>query len=197
MENLFGERYARREAHDDLERFYTPEKLASACVRLLVDEMDGVPPVAVEPSAGGGAFVRALRAAGVEAITGIDVDEHAAGLELCDRSLVMDVLRMHAGVWGDTSDVRAVVGNPPFGDASEHIPILREVFPMAWLGFILPIENQTVGYWQPVLSELAGIAPIVGRPWPVVRGVAFYVWGPLVMGPPTRCKRYAPISGWK
>jgi len=68
----------------ELDAYYTPDALAAACVaRCGIGMYAGV----VEPSVGGGAWVRALRAGvlGVH-VTGIDIDPEAAGLLACNVS---------------------------------------------------------------------------------------------------------------
>jgi len=93
--------------------YYTPDALAAACVARC-----GILPSSfvVEPSVGGGAWVRALRAGvlGVH-VTGIDIDPEAAGLLACNVSRVGSWTDEHVGDW-DWS-----VGNPPYSDAEAHV----------------------------------------------------------------------------
>ena len=70
-------------ARDTHDRYYTPRYVAESFTRWL-----RVPPAAavLEPSVGGGAWVRALREGGHHGmITGVDIDDHAAGLNLVDH----------------------------------------------------------------------------------------------------------------
>ena len=101
----------------ELDRYYTADPVAAALVQLL-----HLPAGArvVEPSVGGGAWVRALHRHGPDNvhITGVDLDPDARGLQGCDDAVV--------GVdWTDPSlDDRTwdwSIGNPPYQDAEAHI----------------------------------------------------------------------------
>lgn len=92
---------------DRLDRYYTPDALASALVALL--------PIApgarvLEPHAGGGAFVRALEARGARVVPA-DLDE-AAGWGP-SRCFLRDLPAIERPGW--------IVGNPPYRDAEAHI----------------------------------------------------------------------------
>ena len=94
--------------------YYTPPDLAQALVARLGL---GVGVRVLEPSAGGGAFVRALMSAGSD-VTPMDVDPAAVGLRQGH----------HPGIVGDFLDLPVVgydydwvVGNPPYRHAEEHI----------------------------------------------------------------------------
>jgi hypothetical protein len=105
----------------ELDRYYTPDPLAAALVTLLPIRPLSV---VIEPSVGGGAWVRAVRAHQPGAtIVGVDLDPAARGLDLVDHA--------HVGSWPDIADdvVRVavgsrpfwVVGNPPYSEALEHV----------------------------------------------------------------------------
>lgn len=119
-------------------RYYTAGELAEAVVRDLYARgaieswsHDGDPIHVLEPSAGGGAFVRALRNLREETgipivIWAMDVDPTAAAKEWIDpeagdRFVVADFLRLEEWPedWPDRVDL--VVGNPPY---SIRVPIL-------------------------------------------------------------------------
>lgn len=73
---------------DKLDRYYTPDALAMACVAALTEEGGDRILSALEPSCGGGAFVRAPQSAGCPPplLSGCDVDNKAIGLrELAPR----------------------------------------------------------------------------------------------------------------
>lgn len=90
--------------------YYTPDAVAVAIVRGL-RLLRGT--VVLEPSAGGGAFVRALVEAGA-IVTTIDIDPAAAGLGQGHAAAVCDFLRYRRRhSW--------IVGNPPFNDAEAHV----------------------------------------------------------------------------
>lgn len=96
-----------------LDAYYTPDDVALACVDYLGRWLAPHHCV-VEPSVGGGAFVRALLARGhTGGITGIDIDPDAPGLALCDYRVVGDFLRVPDGAsW--------IIGNPPYSQAEAH-----------------------------------------------------------------------------
>jgi hypothetical protein len=103
---------------DPLERHYTPPDLAEACCGWLAEITAlGEGPRVVEPSCGGGAFARAIRKTWPLAhLTGIDIDDQAAGLRHCDAALIGDWLDLGVGARAD-----AVIGNPPFSTAIPHV----------------------------------------------------------------------------
>jgi len=107
---------------DPLDRYYTPDVVAYAIVRTMLRESDSPRGLRwLEPSAGGGAFCRAIRELDCAAnITAVDCDEKAAVWQ-CEKSrpdtqVVGSFL--HTG-YADRFDV--VVGNPPYRDAEAHI----------------------------------------------------------------------------
>lgn len=105
---------------DRLDRYYTPDAVARACVAALPDRLLGIdgerPPWVIEPSCGGGAFVRALQAR--QCITyGLDIDPDARGLGEADANGVCDYLEWYGPSFG----AHVAVGNPPYRFAREHI----------------------------------------------------------------------------
>ena len=106
-----------------MDRYYTPDALAHATCEYLwwhhrPHREDGAPLRVVEPSVGGGAWVRALRAKAACHITGYDADGAAAGLEACDVARVQDWLTVPSGERWDWA-----IGNPPYRDATAHIAL--------------------------------------------------------------------------
>jgi len=102
---------------DRLDRYYTPDALAHQLVALL--PLYGAHRV-LEPSAGGGAFVRAALAL-TPHVHALDLDENApvlrsppAGAD-CRHG---DFLATSAADW---PPLDAIVGNPPYGRAEEHV----------------------------------------------------------------------------
>lgn len=112
---------------DEHDRYYTPQVIAETFVRWL-----RVPSGAsvLEPSVGGGAWIRALRAAGHHGrTTGVDIDPHAAGLQVVDTPIRGDFLQAQTG---DGFDL--CLGNPPFGVAGQHLAAaLGRARVVAWL----------------------------------------------------------------
>lgn len=107
---------------DPLDRYYTPDRLAHAITRVFLRELGNPQGLTwLEPSAGTGAFCRAVRSLDCAAhLTAVDVDEDAP-VWRCDDS-VPDVSVvssfLHTGFHG-RFDV--VIGNPPYRDAEAHI----------------------------------------------------------------------------
>lgn len=186
---------------DPLGRMYTPQPLAEACLRrVLMRAAIGTGHTVVEPSVGGGAFVRAMRAAKPKAkLVGVDVDPDARGFELVDDAYHMDTITWSIAhrMAGRPADL--VIGNPPFGDALEHVEALLELRPFR-LALILPLDRLGRQGWRDVLygvpvegMVLRELHPILPRPWGEhVREVALFVWGHnqppamgvRIMGPP-------------
>lgn len=181
---------------DELERFYTPDRLAALCLervqasRRWPTDQRRVARV-VEPSCGGGAFVRAARERWPFAtVNGFDVDPEAVGLELADDGQAVDFLEVEPG------ECDVVVGNPPFGPALEHVRRALAWQPYA-VAFILPLARlEGTKGWGAFLDEHPpeAVHPIAGRPWPdVVRGCGLWVWHTT----PGAFRIMPRITGWK
>lgn len=182
---LFGDEPGILEVGDPLERCYTPQWLADACVARLRVDRDRDLGIWVEPSAGGGAFVRAMQQhLQCRRVIAYDLDPRAMGLALADECHEGDWVQMARGL--GASRIAAVVGNPPFSLAIEHLVAARATCPDAVIALILPLAILGVQQWQPVFREipLSEVHPIAGRPWPaLVRETAFFVWRPKWVGP--------------
>jgi hypothetical protein len=163
--------------HDHLDRHYTPQALADAVVLRLANVVRGSG--VIEPSCGGGAFVRALHRAGAATVVGVDADPEAAGLRVADIASPTS-LELAAGLigWG----AAAVVGNPPFGGPPDYLglqhaliarrlaPVVALILPWSWLG--LPTA---VGVLRGDLPD--EVWPIHPRPWgDSLRESAVWVW---------------------
>lgn len=188
-----GELAVVRPVGDPLDRCYTPDPLADACVGVVGDlaaqlglELGRV----IEPSCGGGAFLRAARKAwGPRPTIGVDIDANAEGLRLAAEA--------HVGSWPEVagrlrcglSDI--ILGNPPFsGDtAVPHVDAALALRP-GIVALILPWEFAALDRWShvmdyPIRPRLA--CPIRPRPWgDRVRGTAMFCWTPRF--PPSRAE---------
>lgn len=174
-----------RAIRDDLDRVYTPDKLARAVVSAVgpyvrCRHTRGHKMRILEPSVGGGAFVRACGERWpTSRIVGIDIDPEAPGFKGC---LSHEVGDFASGVMAETVPLaELVIGNPPFSEALEHVQHAREMAPQSTLAFILPMAYLGVGEWQPILRRfpLTAVMPVVPRPWPKrIRETAVYVWTP-------------------
>lgn len=186
-----GDRAPRRE----LDRYYTPDDVATALVSLLDIREDQV---VVEPSVGGGAFARAILAQQPRAyLIGVDVDPDARGLALCQRAYGgADWLGY--GPEFRLSGVEAdwVVGNPPYKHAQEHAThALRSAPFVAMLLRLAFIESATrwSGFWADervqAWAQLADVYVLANRVSFTGRGVdnaayGWFVWRRGHTGPP-------------
>jgi predicted RNA methylase len=103
--------------------YYTPDDVAAACVRAIAPRLlAGDPPLIIEPSAGGGAFIRAVNAIGLDDTYAIDINGDAAGLGLATTYSVgdfamLDIEPPACRTW--------VIGNPPYSHAQRHVERAR------------------------------------------------------------------------
>lgn len=115
--------------------YYTPDALALAITRAVSHAIE-TPRLVVEPSVGGGAFVRAARAVwpGVP-VLGIDIDPDAPGLALCDEAIVGDWLTAPFSRGLAYCDDALVIGNPPFARETGRVskttgkPVVETIWP--------------------------------------------------------------------
>ena len=138
---------------DELDRYYTPDWLA----RLIVDELEVEAPRGVlEPSVGGGAFVRAVRQRwGDVHVSGVDLDPRAEGLAHVEEPIDGDLLDVELP---PEDRVDLVVGNPPYRHAEAHARrLLDEEYTVVCLllriGFLASAER--IEFWRDYpLTEL-------------------------------------------
>lgn len=165
--------------HGQRDLCMTPLSLARAIVeRLVVLRWLRRGDCVLEPSAGDGAFVRALVEAGMRVhCCELRREEHA-GLARLGATVVADDFLTRTGCWD------AVVGNPPYSDADRHVAhALRVTRPggtVAMLlkaGWMMPRKRDPL---RPAFAHLDGITPR-----PRFRGegqdmseYALHVWSP-------------------
>jgi len=103
-------------ARRDGDTYYTPDAVARACVTTLPSPQTGE--WILEPSAGGGAFMRAAKTRWPAAnILGVDIDPYAPIAYAADfRVLCVDFLQ-----YNPPTKPAWVIGNPPFSDAEAHV----------------------------------------------------------------------------
>jgi hypothetical protein len=201
QQGLFGERVG--DAHDVLQRFYTPTSLAEM-VAAVVGTDDGLDDLRdveqlVEPSVGGGAIARALRRVfPLARLQGLDVDPGARGFDDCHDVEVVDFV---AWTRRASRRVDAVIGNPPFDGALEHVLAAFTLRPRI-IAFVLPHSLWGVDGWQSVLDAGGGgtrpwtYRPIKGRPWDDhMREVGLYEWRPHERVP--SFTRTIPMPDWR
>ena len=161
-----------------LDAYYTPDDVALACIDALAPLVSRGATI-VEPSVGGGAFVRALRGRGVGgAIHGVDVDPAAPGLALCRGATVADFRRTYP-------DADWIVGNPPYREAEEHVQhalhLARAgVAMLLRLGF-LSGQGRYSRLWSGAAVPLHSVHVLAQRPSFTGGGTdasdyAFFVW---------------------
>jgi hypothetical protein len=140
---------------------YTPPSRAAAIVRALLPDL-GANPLVCDPHAGGGAFLRAFRDAGLS-YRAREIDPaavrllHAQDLD-CEEGDFLDMVRPRCDL--------SFIGNPPFSLAVEHLLFALSWRPrmVAWIlpaGFGSRIGHplavfETEGYGCPVICPMEG-----------------------------------------
>jgi hypothetical protein len=157
-----------------LDFYATPDPLALAiCERLRLRLADvPAPRYVVEPSAGTGAFVRAIRKTWPAArVRAVEVDPALAlPLSIADADIVYTAdWPQHAAdaVDGGAPPPDLILGNPPYRQAQEHIEAgLRWLAPGGRLAFLLRLNflgsAARVDFWR--RGELESVSTIAPRP---------------------------------
>jgi hypothetical protein len=185
-----------------LDFYATPDPLALAICRHL-GEQHRNPTLVVEPSAGQGAFVRAIRATWPDApVMAVEVNpENLAALHGAEPIVLDDWARFAtaAAEWLDAPDL--IIGNPPYRQAQEHVEAgLRWLRPGGVLAFLLRINFlgslSRVDFWN--RGDLSTVIPITPRPSFTNGGTdgteyAVFVWTKGHEGPARIC----PPLVWK
>lgn len=118
----------------DLYKFYTPEETVNFCVgkikKYVADDT-----VFVEPSAGGGAFLSALKSNFNNRVDAYDIVPEACGIQQ------QDFLDLNIEDYKDLDVI--VIGNPPFGSRNSlSVKFFKKSIQFAnVIGFILPISQ--------------------------------------------------------
>lgn len=170
------------DVRDARDRHFTPDPLARVIVERLDTYLDAPPSVVIEPSVGGGAFVRQGRRIWPNArFIGVDIDRDAEGLALCDTVYVADWLVIAAEVCFVAKEPIVILGNPPFtgGTAIDHVAACKRaadvvclILPWSPLGGVEQWEEHMDGEGAP-----SNAWPIKPRPWPKhIRETAAHLW---------------------
>lgn len=145
-----------------LDQYFTPDNVARACVDTL--DLSAAKHI-VEPSVGGGAFARAIRAIAPQArITGYDLDPNVEGAADCDLFIVADWTHVRPEVPPDV-----ILGNPPFNEAQAHVEhALSVARPGGIVGMLLRLAF-TEGivrtpFWDKYRTSLDAIFVFARRP---------------------------------
>ena len=176
---------------DVLDRYYTPDRLARACVETLTLRPGER---ILEPSAGGGAFLRALGALPIGNITAIDINPAAPAR------------RHHPVIEADFVDhvperlYDWVIGNPPYGRAEDHIrhalTISTSVAFLLRLAFLESASRRA--FWAGPGNCLRSIHVLAQRPSFTGGGTdsaayGWFVWQSSYSGPAT----IVPCWAWR
>jgi hypothetical protein len=140
----------------DLDKYYTRDEVASTCLGdflPLVSETASL----IEPSAGGGSFIRAAQAVG-RTITGFDILPEDTGIIQLD--FLADDIRDHI----DIEDA-VFVGNPPFGKKGVlAIQFINKCLELCGtVGFVLPIQFRK---WSAQSKIIKGASLIMDKDLP-------------------------------
>lgn len=171
--------------------YYTPDDVAQKCVAVIADDVQGRS--CLEPSAGGGAFMRALQAVGA-VVAGCDVDIVAPtvrdGMAVCHDFMAMagpdEPFELPRWDW--------IVGNPPYNEAQAHV---ERAIALADIGcaFLLRLafleSEKRAAFWR--LYPPAEVHVLSRRPSFTGGGTdsaayAFFVWRRSFTG--------SPVMGW-
>jgi hypothetical protein len=158
-------RKGKRRQRDPLDRYYTDDADAAAIVAVVAPVLPrGRGAVVVEPSAGGGAFVRAIRAHTDAPIVAVDHDPNAPALreQLADYHARADFTAWDGG----GLVIGAILGNPPYRDAEAHV---RRALQLAGGGpvvFLLRLGFRSSGRRAPFWREFppAAVRALAERP---------------------------------
>lgn len=150
---------------DHLERYYTPDQLAGFLLGLL--PWRGIRTV-LEPHAGGGAFVRALKRIRRLDVAANDADPHSWAVQHGGATC--------SNIFSFSAEVDRVVGNPPFSNAEEHVTRCLDLADE--VAFLMPLDRlETSGrlhFWQQ--NPAHRIWVLAERVWPGSRACAFFWW---------------------
>lgn len=172
-----------------LDRYYTPDEVARACVATL-PILDG--DTVLEPSAGGGAFLRAVR----EAFPSSRL--RALDLDPCSPARLpehggFEVEHADFGAWAPPEGERIewVVGNPPYNVAIEHVEAGLRIarVGVAFLLRLTFLESvERVSFWRETGGSLDEVRVLARRPSFTGTGTdsmayGWFVWNRRARGP--------------
>ena len=185
------------EGRISLDAYYTPDRLAEACLSTFSPAVS--PKVVVEPSVGGGAYARAIRKRWPNVhLVGYDLNKTAQGAALCD-----DFYWTNWATVAPTQKCDMVLGNPPYSEAEEHVELaLRRVKSGGMVGMLLRLSFASgkgrVPFWQKRTQDLYSVHVLAERP-SFTGGTTdacdygWFVWRPGVQNVPT----FYPGWSWK
>lgn len=138
-----------------LDQFFTKDSVASDCLSLLLDYLGSNSKYSIdstlflEPSAGGGAFLRALDKKNIKAIYACDLDPGYKGI--VKRDFLLDDLSQELP---DKEQV-IIIGNPPFGRrARMAAEFINKGFKYAdTVAFVLPLQFQKYSAQNKIIKQ--------------------------------------------
>lgn len=200
------------EVRDPLDRHYTPYPAAAQIVERVARFYEAAPAVVVEPSVGGGNFIRAAKRRWPDCYTiGVDIDDGAEGLSIVDLAIVGDWEEkaeeaFKAAKKAERTRIGQVLalGNTPFKARSKkqrercinHVKLCLTnaqttclILPWAVLG--------GVDAWSPIVTgrHTPRYAwPIAPRPWgDHVRETAAFMWRDAIVAQ----TMVWPLTSWR
>jgi len=161
-------------ARAPFDAYPTPQAFADGVARRVREILPYPPAMIVEPSAGTGAFVRAIKPLwpdvpiiAVEVQPGLDTALYEAGATSVSIANWIDVAEAVQRTALPTPWL--IIGNPPYLEAVEHIDAaLRIMQHGEWLAFLLRINffgsNGRRGFWAKKKDRLKYLIPFTQRP---------------------------------
>lgn len=182
-----------------LDRYYTPDEVAQACVATL-PILDG--DTVLEPSAGAGAFLRAVRASfPCSRLRALDLDP-ASPARLPENG-GFEVEHADFGTWAPPEGERVewVVGNPPYNSAIEHVEAALRVASVG-VAFLLRLtfleSLDRVSFWRSTGASLDEVRVLARRPSFTGSGTDSMAYGWFVWNRRTRgATRLVPGWVWR
>ena len=146
---------------DALDRFYTKSNVAAQLVNSLLDIVPSADTMFIEPSAGDGAFVKALEDAGINDSNIIAFDIAPSDNQMCKHMITHQDFLSYVN-HNDNDKSVVVIGNPPFGEQGKLcFDFLKKSFEIAdYVAFILPPSFEKESYKRRVGKRLITIVPI-------------------------------------
>jgi hypothetical protein len=176
-DDVFPKSKKKKHVRDVLDRFYTPDPVAVACVSVLPELR---PTLVIEPSVGGGAYARAIRARWPDTlIHGVDLDPNAPGKADTTFFVTGNWVELATDFARDKPDL--VAGNPPYKGALVHVQRSLAVAPVVGLllrlGFLASQGRRS--FWRahpPAYVHILSRRPSFTDGGTDNSDYAFYVW---------------------
>lgn len=190
-----------KDQEKEFDQFYTQDSIAEKCLEMLIGVIKETALYTtnikfLEPSAGGGAFLRALDKANYHEYFAFDIDPHH------EKVIRNDFLKDDLSEKLPTKEELVVIGNPPFGRrARMAAAFINKAFDYTdTVAFVLPLQFQKYSAQNKLIKEARLIFDEVlprnsfvfnGKDYPV--RCCFQVWTKLPNGTDMRF-RTSPIT---